>query len=51
VAWDWRNWSAQPGYLFTHPNLDLSGYTAFKGELLALHFSDDNGFASPATVV
>lgn len=50
VGWDWRNWSAAPGYLFSDPSLDLSGYRAFKGDLLALHFSDDTGFAPPATV-
>ena len=50
VGWDWRNWSAAPGYLFSDSTLDLSGYRAFNGELLALHFSDDTGFAPPATV-
>lgn len=50
VGWDWRNWSAAPGYLFSDPSLDLSGYRAFKGDLLALHFSDDTGYAPPATV-
>ena len=50
VAWDWRNWSARKGYLFTDPGLDLAGYAAFKGKLLALHFTDDTGFAPPATV-
>ncbi len=50
VGWDWRNWSATPGYLFSDPNLDLSGYSAFKGQLRALHFTDDTGFAPPPTV-
>ena len=50
VGWDWRNWSAASGYLFSDPSVDLSGYRAFKGALLALHFSDDIGFAPPATV-
>jgi predicted alpha/beta hydrolase len=51
VGWDWRNWSARRGYLFSDPSLDLSGYAAFKGDLLALHFSDDTGFAPAATVL
>jgi hypothetical protein len=50
VGWDWRNWSAARGYLFSDSSLDLSGYAAFQGELLALHFTDDTGFAPPATV-
>lgn len=50
VGWDWRNWSAARGYLFSDASLDLSGYEAFQGELLALHFTDDTGFAPPATV-
>ena len=50
VAWDWRNWSARKGYLFTDSSLDLSSYAAFKGKLLALHFTDDIGFTPPATV-
>lgn len=51
VARDWRNWSAARGYLFSDGGLDLRGYAAFKGQLLALHFSDDTGFAPPATVL
>ncbi len=50
VARDWRNWSARPGYLFSDPTLELGGYAAFKGDLLALNFSDDSGFAPPATM-
>ena len=50
VGWDWRNWSATPGYLFADTSLDVSGYSAFKGALLSLHFSDDSDFAPPATV-
>ena len=50
VGWDWRKWSAAPGYLFSDPSPDLSGYGAFNRDLLALHFSDDTGFAPPATV-
>jgi predicted alpha/beta hydrolase len=50
VAWDWRNWSARRGYLFADFSLDLTGYSAFKGKLLALHFTDDTGFAPPQTV-
>lgn len=50
VAGDWRNWSVRPGYLFTDASLDLSGYAAFRGDLLALHFTDDTGFAPPEAV-
>ncbi len=50
VAWDWRNWSAREGYLFSDPSLDISGYAAFSGALLALHFTDDTGFAPPDAV-
>lgn len=50
VGWDWRNWSAARGYMFSDSTLDLEGYAAFKGDLLALHFTDDTGFAPPATV-
>lgn len=50
VARDWRNWSAARGYLFADRSLDLSGYAAFQGAVLALHFSDDTGFSPPATV-
>lgn len=50
VAWDWRNRSARKGYMFTDLSLDLAGYAAFKGKLLALHFTYDTGFAPPDTV-
>lgn len=50
VVRDWRNWCATRGYLFSDPSLDLSGYAAFTGDLLALHFSDDTAFAPPDTV-
>jgi predicted alpha/beta hydrolase len=50
VAWDWRNWSLVKGYLFADESLDLRGYQAFQGELLALNFTDDLGFAPPKTV-
>lgn len=50
VGWDWRNWSAERGYLFSDPTLDLRGYAGFSGDLLSLNFTDDTGFAPPATV-
>lgn len=50
VAWDWRNWSVQPGYLFADESLNLNAYQQFSGRLLALHFSDDQDFAPPKTV-
>lgn len=50
VARDWRNWSVTVDYLFGDPSLDLAGYAAFTGRTLALHFSDDTGFAPPAAV-
>lgn len=50
VAWDWRNWSVQRGYLFADRSLHLEAYQQFSGRLLALHFSDDQDFAPPKTV-
>ncbi len=50
VAWDWRNWSAQRGYLFADSSLDLRSYAQFSGRLLALHFNDDQDYAPPETV-
>lgn len=50
VAEEWRRWSLTRGYLFGDTGLDLRGYAAFKGPLLALSMSDDLGYAPPRAV-
>lgn len=50
VAWDWRNWSVGQDYLFSDETLDTSGYASYPGQVIALSFSDDLGFAPPRTV-
>lgn len=50
IAREWRRWSLRRGYLFTDDTLDLSGYAAFKGPMLALSMEDDLGFAPPHAV-
>ncbi len=50
VAREWRNWSVTRGYLFSDGGLDRDAYARYAGRLLALHFSDDTGFAPPGAV-
>lgn len=50
VAWDWRNWSVGRDYLFSDETLDVSGFASYPGQVMALSFSDDVGFAPPRTV-
>jgi predicted alpha/beta hydrolase len=50
VAAEWRRWSLTRGYLFGDTTLDTSGYAAYRGPLLALSMSDDQGFAPPGAV-
>lgn len=50
VVRQWRRWSLTRGYLFGDATLDTSGYAAYRGPLLALSMSDDQGFAPPGAV-
>jgi predicted alpha/beta hydrolase len=50
VAKEWRRWSLTRGYLFGDATLHTSGYAAYRGPLLALSMSDDQGFAPPGAV-
>ncbi|HLD64890.1 MAG TPA: alpha/beta fold hydrolase [Pseudomonas sp.] len=50
VAWDWRNWSLNPDYLFSDPHLDTRGYRIYGGRILSLSFADDQAFSPAATV-
>lgn len=50
VAVEWRRWSLTRGYLFEDPTLDVRGYSAYAGPLLALSISDDQGFSPPGAV-
>jgi predicted alpha/beta hydrolase len=50
VADEWRRWSLTRGYLFGDATLDTRGYAAYRGHLLALSMSDDQGFAPPGAV-
>jgi len=50
VAAEWRRWSLTRGYLFEDPTLDIRGYAAYTGPLLALSISDDHDFSPPGAV-
>lgn len=50
VVEEWRRWSLMRGYLFGDATLDTTGYAAYRGPLLALSMSDDQGFAPPGAV-
>jgi predicted alpha/beta hydrolase len=50
VVWDWRNWSVGQDYMFSDETLDVSGYAGYSGQVMALSFADDVGFAPPRTV-